>query len=88
MTSATAKKANGAMHRFELNSSLMTSAGYDDSTRTLEIEFRHGGVYQYAQVPDALYAALLHASSKGRFFHQHIHGIFGFNRVSGRRAPA
>jgi hypothetical protein len=73
------------MHRSDVTSSLMKSAGYDDSTRTLEIEFRHGGIYQYEQVPAALYAALLHACSKGSFFHQHIQGIFRFNRISARR---
>jgi len=38
----------------------------------LEVEFHSGGVYQYFDVPQSIYDALMHASSHGSYFHRHI----------------
>jgi hypothetical protein len=38
----------------------------------LEVEFNSGGVYQYSGVPEAVYAALMRASSKGHYLNDHI----------------
>lgn len=69
------------MKREHLSSSMMASAGYDASTRTLEIEFVRGGVYQYFDVPPSEHEALLAAPSKGRFFHTRILRVFAYQRV-------
>ncbi len=56
------------MKRKNVNSSNLRSIGYESSTRTLEIEFNHSGVYQYYNVPQDIYDGLINASSHGQYF--------------------
>jgi hypothetical protein len=52
-------------------STSIASIGYDPETRKLEVEFHGSGdIYQYFEVPDEEYAAILSASSKGTYFNQ------------------
>lgn len=60
------------MERTAVESSVITSVGYDPQDRCLEIEFRSGGVYQYFGVEPALFEGLLNAASKGTYFAQHV----------------
>lgn len=53
--------------RTPVTSSLIASLGHDGES-TLEIEFRNGAIYRYANVPPALCVAFLAAPSKGAFF--------------------
>jgi len=48
------------------------SVGYDAATSTLEVEFKHGAVYQYFGVPAAEHAALVRASSVGGYLDAHM----------------
>jgi hypothetical protein len=50
----------------------MLSVGYDSTEQVLEIEFTSGAVYQYLEVPAAVFEELMHAGSKGRYFNQEI----------------
>jgi len=50
----------------------VASVGYDESTRTLAIEFRNGSVYEYFDVPRAVYHALLKSRSIGRYVNANI----------------
>ena len=74
------------MTRATLVSSMMTSAGYDPTSRVLEIEFATGAVYQYTDVPFDVYQAMLDAPSLGQFFHGRIRGAFECHRVDGLSA--
>ena len=56
------------MNRIPVTSSNLRSVGYDQATSTLEVEFRHGGIYQYFDVPEARYEGLMSAYSKGSYF--------------------
>lgn len=69
------------MNRIALSSSNVASAGYDDQSRTLEIEFHKGGVYQYFDVPRTTYEQLVNAASPGGFLHEQIRGVFRYARV-------
>jgi len=60
------------MDRQRVRSSNVRSIGYDATSSTLEVEFNSGGVYQYSSVPEAVYAALMRASSKGHYLNDHI----------------
>lgn len=60
------------MQRTSVDSSNLASVGYDKNTQTLEIEFHHGGVYQYFSVPQSIYEELMAASSHGKYFDQNI----------------
>ncbi len=70
------------MNRTPVSSTNLRSVGYDPSTSTLEVEFRHGGIYQYFDVPAARYDGLLSAYSKGGYFDAFIkNGGYAYHRV-------
>ncbi|RZK30825.1 MAG: KTSC domain-containing protein, partial [Hymenobacter sp.] len=49
------------MNRVPVDSSNLSSVGYDAATKTLEIAFRSGGVYQYSYVPPNIHNELMSA---------------------------
>lgn len=60
------------IERIRVSSSALASVGYDGDRRILQIEFHNGDVYQYFDVPQAVYDGLMQADSHGRYFHQHV----------------
>ncbi|MBU0718161.1 MAG: KTSC domain-containing protein [Planctomycetes bacterium] len=64
------------MNRSSVSSSNIRSVGYNLDTRTLEVEFHSGGIYQYAGVPETIYQGFMRAASKGSYFHDHIKGRY------------
>lgn len=69
------------MIRQPVRPSNIRSVGYDPNTRTLEIEFHSGGIYQYSAVPEIVYQGLMRAFSKGSYFHDHIKDRYSFRQV-------
>ena len=67
------------MRREPVESSNLATVGFSDGV--LEIEFRHGGVYQYFNVPASVYEALMSAESKGKYFHQFIRDKYEFIKL-------
>jgi hypothetical protein len=49
---------------------------------TLEVEFLSGRVYQYENVPEEVYQAMLGATSVGRYLNDNIIGQFDEQRIS------
>lgn len=60
------------MDRIAVESSNLAAIGYDPEARVLEVEFKKGGVYQYAEVPTEEYEALMSAESKGKYLAAYI----------------
>lgn len=60
---------------------MLESVGYDRKKRVLELEFTSGQVYQYFDVPAALYKELMEASSHGSYFNADIKDAYDFARV-------
>jgi len=69
------------MERIPVESSNIASIGFDEDTNTLEIEFHNGGVYQYFDVPFAVYDGLIEANSKGQYLAQQIKGQYRYVKV-------
>ena len=69
------------MQRLPVQSRALKSVGYDTEGRLLELEFSSGGLYQYYDVPEFTYRALMHAKSKGRFFQTSIDRKFRCEEV-------
>lgn len=67
------------MERQPVSSETIAEIGYRDGT--LEILFTSGSVYQYFDVPEHVYEALMSADSHGRFFNEHVRGHFRYARV-------
>ncbi len=69
------------MERIPVNSSIIVDIGYDPNTMTLELSFTQGTVYQYFDVPEALYSELLRADSKGKYFHANIKDAYRYAKL-------
>lgn len=69
------------MKRESVESSNLASVGYDADNQILEIEFHHGGVYQYFDVPFSVYEGIKEAASKGQYLAQHIKGYYRYVNV-------
>lgn len=60
------------MERTPVSSSNLASVGYEVSGAVLEVEFNHGGVYQYSGVSEEVYLGLMSAGSHGTFFNEFV----------------
>lgn len=70
------------MERTSVSSSNLASVGYDATNQILEIEFNHGGVYQYSGVPLSVYEGLMSASSHGTYFDRYIKkGGYSYRKI-------
>jgi hypothetical protein len=65
-------------HRSPVPSRSVASVGYSESTRTLAIEFRNGSIYEYFDVPRAVYHALLKSTSLGRYVNVNIRNVYRY----------
>ena len=70
------------MERTPVSSSSLKSVGYDPRSQTLEIEFETGRTYQYFNVPESIYQALMSAGSHGQYFNQNIKGSYPSERIN------
>ena len=69
------------MDREYVESSMITSIGYDPNTSTLEIEFKtNGAVWQYYDFPENLWYEFK-AGSLGKFWHVNIKNQYRENQV-------
>ena len=69
------------MTRKSVESSNLASIGYDAENEILEIEFNHGGVYQYFDLPENVYKELMNADSHGRYFVHNIKDDYEFQKM-------
>ena len=69
------------MKREPVESSNLASVGYDTDNKILEIEFNHGGVYQYFDVPQDVHDELMSADSHGKYFVHNIKDEYEYDRI-------
>lgn len=69
------------MRRQAVISSNISEVGYDENSRTLEVLFTNGNLYQYFDVPPQIYAELMQAGSAGQYLNANIKGNFRYARV-------
>lgn len=73
------------MEREPVDSSSLSSLGYDARRHVLEVEFRNGGVYRYLDVPEDAWTELREADSKGRYLNSEIKPRFRWRKVASPR---
>lgn len=61
-------KGNSGIKRIPVASSSIAAVGYDKKLHILEIEFHHGGIYQYVDVPEKVYEELMSSPSQGAYY--------------------
>ena len=69
------------MDRLPVSSSVIASIGYDATRRTLEVEFRNGGVYHYLDVPKKVYWQFVSAKSQGAYLNREIKDHYDSHKV-------
>ena len=74
------------MRRDFVSSSNIRSIGYDANSQTLEVEFTNSFVYQYYNVSQQVFDALMVAPSKGQFLNSHKKNI-SFSPVQKNKGP-
>lgn len=70
------------MERQSVQSSNLASIGYDAESEILEVEFNHGGIYEYLDVPSDVYEELMDADSHGVYFSANIRNNYTTRKVS------
>tara|TARA_R110002096_G_scaffold220393_1_gene408874 strand:+ start:41 stop:1894 length:1854 start_codon:yes stop_codon:yes gene_type:complete len=70
----------GRTERIPVVSSNIASVGYDAEKKLLEIEFHHGAVYQYFDVPERVYEELMSSPSQGAYFMNEIKEKYNYNK--------
>jgi hypothetical protein len=69
------------MERQPVKSSNIHSIGYELATRTLEVEYNAGGIYQYLNLSERLHTALMQASSKGTYLSERIKNRYRCKKI-------
>ena len=64
-----------------VESSNLSSVGYEASTFTLFIKFHHGGVFVYFDVPSSVYNGLMNAGSKGHYHAVNIRNVYRHRKL-------
>lgn len=68
--------------RTPVASSNIASVSYDIENKILEIEFHHGAVYQYFDVPENLYEELMNSPAIGSYFMNEIKDKYNYNKIN------
>ncbi len=70
------------MDRTPVNSTMISSIGYDPSSGTLEVEFNNGGaIWQYYDFPEHMWNEFENAESHGKYFNANIKDQYRGGRV-------
>lgn len=70
------------MNRILVNSTTISSVGYNADTLVLEVEFINGALYKYLDVPATVYLRFMNADSKGQFYNYYIRDVYDYERVN------
>ncbi len=63
-----------------VSSSALSAIGYEAESRTLEVRFTSGSVYQYEGVPEEVYRGLRGAGSHGQYFSRQIRNNYPYRK--------
>ena len=69
------------MQRKRVNSSKLRAVGYDEATRTLEVEMSNGQIYQYSGVYPEVYRRFMAAPNPTSFLDDKIAEEYTAKRV-------
>lgn len=72
--------SNSGIKRIPVASSNIASVGYDKEAHILEIEFHHGAIYQYVDVPEKVYEELMNSPSQGAYFMNELKDKFKYQK--------
>ena len=70
--------SNSGIKRIPVDSSNIAAVGYDKEAHLLEIEFHHGAIYRYSDVPEKVFEELMSSPSMGSYFMNEIKSKFKY----------
>jgi ATP-dependent DNA helicase RecG len=80
LLSIIAEDSNSGIKRIPVASASIASIGYDKEEYILEIEFHHGAIYQYKDVPENVYEKLMSSPSQGAYFMNELKDKFKYQK--------
>lgn len=69
------------MQRVDVISSNIKSIGYDEKSSILEVEFLSTDIYNYFDVPKAVYLELMESNSHGKYLNSKIKGYYEYKII-------
>jgi ATP-dependent DNA helicase RecG len=72
---------NTRIKRIPVASSNIATVGYDKEAHILEIEFHHGAIYRYVDVPEMVYEELMNSSAMGSYFLNEIKDKYEYQMI-------
>jgi hypothetical protein len=81
VVSSLADERQKLMERKRVGSGSIRSVGYDERSRTLEVEFTSGSIVQYANVPAEVYRRFLAAPTLASYFRDNIEEEYTARRI-------
>lgn len=70
-----------------VKSSIISKAGYDKATKTMRVEFKRTGNYDYLDVPEEVYNGFRGAESCGNYLNEFIKGVYRFEKILPEKSP-
>lgn len=64
-----------------VNSSTIEAIGYDGSAMTLRVKFKNGALYEYSEVPQYVYDAVIESESVGKALNSEVKGKYEFVKL-------
>ncbi|ELS32443.1 hypothetical protein Pse7429DRAFT_2455 [Pseudanabaena biceps PCC 7429] len=74
-------KEDRTMQMIDVDSSMLSSVGYDSATQTLRTVFNSGKTYDYFKVSQEVYDELIASESKGRYMRDEIIDMYSYQQV-------
>ncbi|MFA7444458.1 MAG: KTSC domain-containing protein [Flavobacteriaceae bacterium] len=71
---------SSGIKRIPVASSNIATIGYDKEAQILEIEFHHGAIYQYIDVPEKVFEELMSSPAQGAYFMNEIKNKFEYRK--------
>ena len=65
-------------------STVILKSSYNADTATLTITFVSGLVYDYKNVPEETFKAMINSGAKGIYFNKHIKGKYEWEKVESK----
>ena len=69
------------MERIAVRSTEIAIVGYDPATQLLEVAFKNGSVYHYAEVSQTVYDEMIQAKSVGTYFAKHVKTAYSYKKI-------
>lgn len=76
------EQISGATINVEIKSSNLKFASYNTTNKVLTITFNNGSIYEYYDIPWALFTKFRMAESHGKFFNAEINKKFKYKKAT------